>query len=103
MTRPNGAGALDAPAPTHNTAAGQFEVRTARAVALLRYVREGDVLDLVHTEVPDDLEGRGVGASLARAALDFARQQHLSIKPSCPFVRDFIAKHTEYADLVAKG
>ena len=93
----------DSPAPSHNAAAGQFEVRTARGVALLKYVPEGDVLDLVHTEVPKDVEGRGVGSALARAALDYARVQHLSVKPTCPFVRAFISKHAEYADLIVKG
>lgn len=91
------------PAPSHNAAAGQFEVRTAQGLALLKYVPEGDLLDLVHTEVPKDREGRGVGSALARAALDYAREQHLSVKPTCPFVRAFIDKHAEYADLVAKG
>ena len=93
----------DAPAPTHNAAAGQFEIRTAHGLAVLRYVPEGDILDLTHTEVPAALGGRGIGSALARAALDHAREQHLAVRPSCPFVRDFITKHPEYADVVSKG
>ena len=89
--------------PSHNAAAGQFEVRTEQGLARLKYVPEGDVLDLVHTEVPEGVKGTGIGSALARAALDFAREQQLSVKPTCPFVRTFIARNAEYADLVAEG
>jgi predicted GNAT family acetyltransferase len=90
-----------APSVTHNTAARQFEIETDAGLALLRYVRRGDQLDLVHTEVPSALEGQGYGSSLARAALDFARSEGLKVIPSCPFVRGYLKEHTENADLVA--
>ena len=86
---------------TNNPAAGRFEAHTEHGVAHLRYVARGDVLDLVHTEVPEAAEGQGIGAALARAALDHARSEGMKVIPSCPFVRTYIARHREYADLVA--
>jgi predicted GNAT family acetyltransferase len=55
---------------------------------------------LVHTEVEPAFEGRGVGAALARTALDDARARGLEVRPLCPFVQSFIARHPAYADLV---
>jgi predicted GNAT family acetyltransferase len=89
-----------APNVTNNTAAGQFEIRTDAGVALLKYVPSGSSLDLVHTEVPAALEGQGYGAALAAAALDYARSQHLTVVPTCPFVQTYLRRHKEYADLV---
>ena len=54
----------------------------------------------MHTEVPKELNGRGIGSALARGLLDIARTQGLTVKPLCPFVAGYIAKHPEYADLV---
>jgi uncharacterized protein len=85
----------------HNAAASQFEARTEHGIAVLKYAVRGDVLDLAHTTVPREAEGQGVGAALAKAALDHARRDHLKVIPSCPFVASYLKRHQEYADLVA--
>lgn len=54
----------------------------------------------VHTEIDDAFEGRGLGSILIRAALDSARGRALAVRPDCPFVRGYIARHSEYLDLV---
>lgn len=86
---------------TNNSAAGRFETNTEHGVAHLKYLARGDVLDLVHTEVPREAEGQGIGAALAKAALDHARSEGMKVIPSCPFVRTYVKRHGEYADLVA--
>ena len=53
-----------------------------------------------HTEIDDAFEGRGLGSILIRAALDAARGRGLAVRPDCPFVRGYIARHSEYLDLV---
>ena len=52
----------------------------------------------MHTEV--FLEGRGVGAALARAALDDVRARGMRAVPKCPFIAAWIRRHPEYLDLV---
>ncbi|MBC6461755.1 GNAT family N-acetyltransferase [Actinomadura sp. HBU206391] len=59
-----------------------------------------DAMVLPHVEVLPRLEGRGLGGTLARAALDDARRRGLQVLPLCPFVRDWIVRHPDYADLV---
>jgi predicted GNAT family acetyltransferase len=92
-----------APTVTNNAAAGQFEVRTDSGLARLKYVLRGDVLDLVHTEVPQAAEGQGIGAALARTALEHARREGFKVIPTCPFVSGYLRRHKEFADLVATG
>ena len=90
------------PTVRHNPAEHRFEATTDHGLATLRYVERGDVLDLAHTAVPQEAEGQGVGGALAHAALEHARHDGLEVIPSCPFVRAYLQKHTEYADLVAR-
>jgi predicted GNAT family acetyltransferase len=90
----------DTSAVSHDPRAGRFEIQTEDGTALLTYLRHGDVIEMVHTEVPESLEGQGYGAALAEAALGYVRQEGKKVRPSCPFVAAYIEKHPAYADLV---
>jgi hypothetical protein len=92
----------DMSAVSHDPARGRFEIRTDAGIGLLTYLRHGEVLEMVHTEVPDASEGKGYGAALAEAALDFARREGAKVIPSCPFVAAYIERHPSYGDLVAR-
>ena len=92
---------LEAVNITNNEEAQQFEARVDGLRALLTYRRFPERIVLNHTEVPQPLEGKGMAAKLARAALDFARANHLRVVPLCRYVSMFIRKHAEYHDLVS--
>jgi predicted GNAT family acetyltransferase len=89
------------PLVSQNSQAHRFEIREGDAVAFLQYadLPRARAIHLIHTEVPPSLQGRGYAGELARAALEYARQAHLRVIPSCPFVRSYIERHPEYADL----
>ena len=70
-------------------------------VGELRYRVRPDRIALIHTEISPALEGRGLGARLVAGALDDIRAREQRINPICPFVRSYLRRHPEYADLVA--
>lgn len=71
-------------------------------IGLIDYRVEGDVITYLHAEVDPAHGGRGLGSLLAGAALDDARSRGLRIRPRCPFVADFVARHEDvYGDLLA--
>jgi len=82
-----------------NTARQRFEIDLDGHTAFATYQRADGVLTILHTEVPKELNGRGIGSKLARGMLDSARAQGLKVKPLCPFVASYMDKHPEYADL----
>ena len=86
---------------THNENAQRFEVGIDGLCAFMTYSRFPGRIVYTHTEVPKPLEGQGLAAKLARAALDFARVNDLRVVPLCPYVSGFIRKHAEYQDLVS--
>jgi predicted GNAT family acetyltransferase len=69
-------------------------------VGVLEYRRFAKRITLVHTEVRPDQAGRGIGAALARHALADARSTGRLVRPLCPFVRSYLERHPEDADLI---
>ena len=79
----------------------RYEIRDGdRVLGLAAYQRRGDTVVFTHTEVDPDAGQDGVGSRLVRAALDDVRSKGGSVVPQCPFVRGWIERHQDYADLV---
>ncbi|MGZ3377549.1 MAG: GNAT family N-acetyltransferase [Phenylobacterium sp.] len=85
---------------TMNAAASRFEVSLDGETAFADYHLHPDHITLPHTVVPPAFEGKGVGSALAKAALGYAREHGLTVKPVCPFIAGYIQKHPEWADIV---
>ena len=92
------AGMTQPPTVTDNTGQTRFELRVGGALAELIYRRRADRLILVHTEVPDELGGRGIGGQLVQAALAKAASEDLTVVPLCPFARGWLERHPEAAN-----
>ena len=88
---------------TDNAVASRYEIHVGDEVAFAQYKKRGDVVLLLHTEVPQDLEGRGLAGMLAKRALDDAKENGLHVVPRCPFMASYIERYPEYRDLVWKA
>jgi predicted GNAT family acetyltransferase len=86
-----------------NSQLERFELDVEGHTAVAYYRLAPGVITFTHTEVPPELGGRGIGSQLARGALDAVRAEGLKVIPECPFIRGYIGKHAEYADLLAPG
>ena len=73
----------------------RFELVIDGQMAVLTYERRGDALVFVHTEVPPELRGRGIGKALVKAGLEAARREGSRIVALCPFVKAYLQKHPE--------
>lgn len=83
-----------------NAAQSRFELAVDGSTAFVVYRKTPDTITLVHTEVPPELGGRGIGSNLARATLDAVRAQGIKLVVKCEFIRSFMKKHPEYDDLL---
>ena len=82
----------------------RFEVRVDGEIAgYAEYRRRPGLIAFVHTMIDPRFEGQGLASQLVRAALSEARSDGLSVLPFCPFVRGYVARHTEYLELVPDG
>ena len=64
------------------------------------YQETSELVVLTHTEVDPAHEGRGIGSSLARAALDDIRERRLKALVICPFIIGWLRHHPDYQDLL---
>jgi uncharacterized protein len=81
--------------------ADRYEIRDGeRVLGIAAYERKGDIVVFTHTEVDPDAGESGLGSTLVRSALDDVRSHGGSIVARCSFVRGWIERHPEYADLV---
>jgi len=60
------------------------------------YERKEDLLDITHTIVPKDLEGRGLGSLLVKAAFQYAMENGLKRRASCSFAALWLKRHPEF-------
>lgn len=86
-----------------NAAKHQFEMIVDGHTAFAAYRLSPGIITFTHTEVPAALGGRGIGSQLAKGALGNVRARGLKVVPLCPFIKGYIGKHPEYADLVVAG
>jgi predicted GNAT family acetyltransferase len=85
-----------------NQEESRYEIRDGdRVLGLAAYERRGETTVFTHTEVDPDAGQDGLGSTLVRAALDDVRARGGSVVPQCSFVRGWIERHPDYADLVA--
>ncbi|MGY3483608.1 putative GNAT family acetyltransferase [Bradyrhizobium sp. USDA 4011] len=83
-----------------NPAQSRFELEVDGATACVVYRKTPDTITLVHTVVPPELGGRGIGSKLAHATLDAVRAQSIKLVVKCEFIQGFMKKHPEYDDLL---
>jgi uncharacterized protein len=71
-------------------------------IGFVTYRMEPGVIALLHAEVNPAHERQGWGSRLVAGTLDDARERGLKVRPVCPFVVAYIARHPDYRDLVAE-
>jgi uncharacterized protein len=81
---------------------GRFELERDGKTAYLEYNLAGNILQLVHTEVPAELRGLGLASELGKSALDWARENNAKVDVICTSVAAYMAKHPEYNDLLIR-
>ncbi len=87
----------------HNEAASRFEATVDGLLCRADYHRVEGVMRMHHTDVPPQLEGRGIAGQLVRAALAHAAANGLKVEPWCSFVRTYMKGHPEAQALLPDG
>ena len=83
-----------------NVEQNRFELTLDGGTALVAYRRDGERLVLVHTEVPSQFAGQGIGSKLAKGVFELIRASGRKAVVRCEFLKGWIAKHHEYDDVI---
>ncbi len=83
-----------------NAEQNRFELSLDGGIALVAYRRDGERLVLVHTEVPEEFGGQGIGSKLAKGVFELLRASGRKAVVRCEFLQGWLAKHPDYNDFV---
>jgi uncharacterized protein len=87
----------------NNEQESRFETTVDGHLAIAAYdLEEPDRIVFTHTEVPEELSGRGIAAAIVKYGLDHAREQNLTVVPQCAYVAAYVKRNSEYQDLLVK-
>lgn len=90
------------PEITHNAASQRFEAKVDGLLCRCDYRMHGNTMMIVHTEVPPQLEGRGIASILVRAAFEHAKASGMDVLPVCSYARTWGQRHPEFNSLIAQ-
>lgn len=81
----------------------RYEFHIDNYIPLIEYTKtkNGEIY-LTHTEVPEALEGKGIGSRLVEAVLKDIEQKGLRLVPLCSFIASYIQKHPDWQRIVLK-
>lgn len=80
----------------HNENDMRFEIHSENKTAFVQYKLFDGGIAYMHTDVPPELEGKGIASTLAKYVLEYAQNNGLKVKPYCPYINAYIDKHPEY-------
>lgn len=87
---------------SHDADQHRYEIRVDGVLAgLTQAIEDGEVVTMPHTRVFAGFDGQGLASRLVTGALDDIRSRGMKIVAECPYVAQFVARHPEYADLLA--
>lgn len=78
-----------------------FWAQDGTRLAEMTYTVAGSRVIIDHTDVDEVLRGKGAGAQLVRAAVEWARKEKVKLLPLCPFAKSVFDKTPEYGDVKA--
>ena len=88
---------------TNNLQQQQFEVNINDQLAVLVYRFHKNDIVFMHTQVPAELENRGIASALAKFAFEWAKAHDKKVMVYCPFVASYLQRHPEFSSLVDKN
>jgi len=90
----------ETPVIRDNAEARRFEAAVDGRVAFAEYNRLSTGIVLTHTEVPPELEGRGIASAIFRFVVATLRERGETVMPVCPVFALWLRRHAEAHDVV---
>jgi predicted GNAT family acetyltransferase len=84
----------------HDPRRGRFQTVAHGHLCVCDYRLRDGVMAITHTEVAPELEGRGIAAALAKAALAHANDHGLKVRPLCSYVQAYMRRHPQTQSLL---
>ncbi len=64
-------------------------------LAFIDYLKKNHTLVLTHTEVPEEISGKGIGKKLVQKVLNHVEKKSFKVIPQCSFIISYMKRHPE--------
>ncbi len=85
----------------NNVEAHNFELLVNGRKSFIDYQEKGNKLYLLHTEVPKEMEGKGIATALVEKTFHYIEEHQLKIVPLCAYIQFYLKRHPEWNRIVA--
>jgi predicted GNAT family acetyltransferase len=69
--------------------------------AFVTYRHKNGNIELLHTEVPEELEGQGIAGNLVKGIFEQIKEQNFKAVAHCSYIKVYLKRHPEYNELLA--
>lgn len=88
----------------HDGVTQKFFTSVGGKECILRYDKISDnIWDYRMLFVPANLRSHGIASKVVEYALQYALKNFIKVKASCSYVKDFVAEHDKYQDVLLKS
>ena len=87
----------------NNTDKGRFEMAVEGHLSIVEYKQVDDKIYVLHTEVPKELEGKGVASALTEQVFTYIEQSRMKLVPYCPYTVAYLKRHPDWKRILVEG
>lgn len=85
----------------HNQKSQRFYIEFGENEASLTYNLDNNILEILSVNTPPELREKGLAEKITLYAFNYAKENNLKVKPTCPYVKNkFLKDHHEFDDLL---
>jgi uncharacterized protein len=85
---------------TYNEAEQSFELIVEGTRAFIDFKKKANIISLIHTEVPEDIRGKGVAGSMVEKTFNYLEERGMRLVPTCSYVRYYLSRYPEWNRLL---
>lgn len=79
----------------NNQANHSFEMMVDGQRAFINYRQNGNVFLLIHTEVPEALQRKGIATALVEKTFTYIEENGFKMMPYCAFIQAYLKRHPD--------
>lgn len=76
-----------------NQVAMRFELKVGDYITFIDYKEHGKKIWLIHTEAPEELQGKGAATAVIEKTLKYLEDNGYKLIPLCPLVAAYLKRH----------
>lgn len=84
----------------NNESQQQYEFTVDGLLSFINYEIKDNLIYLTHTEVPEELEGKGIAADMVEKVFLDIEKRGLKLVPYCSYVGIYLKRHPEWNRLL---